>query len=40
MSFITDMVMPRMRGAELARELLRWKPVAKVIYMSGYLEPT
>jgi signal transduction histidine kinase/CheY-like chemotaxis protein len=36
---ITDMVMPRMRGAELARELLRWKPAVKVIYMSGYLEP-
>jgi signal transduction histidine kinase/ActR/RegA family two-component response regulator len=37
---ITDMVMPRMRGAELAREMQRWKPAAKVIYMSGYLEPT
>ena len=37
---ITDMVMPRMRGPELARELLRWKPAVKVIYMSGYLEPT
>ena len=36
---ITDMVMPRMRGSELARELLRWKPAAKVIYMSGYLDP-
>jgi DNA-binding NtrC family response regulator len=34
------MVMPRMRGPELARELLRWKPAVKVIYMSGYLEPT
>ncbi|HTW25351.1 MAG TPA: ATP-binding protein [Candidatus Baltobacteraceae bacterium] len=36
---ITDMMMPRMRGSELARELLRWKPGVKVIYMSGYLEP-
>ncbi len=37
---LTDMVMPRMRGPELARELLRWKPAVKVIYMSGYLEPS
>ena len=37
---LTDMVMPRMRGTELARELLRWKPAVKVIYMSGYLEPS
>ncbi len=36
---ITDIVMPRMRGPELARELLRWKPAVKVVYMSGYLEP-
>ena len=36
---ITDIVMPRMRGPELARELLRWKPGLKVVYMSGYLEP-
>lgn len=36
---ITDIVMPKMRGPELARELLRWKPGMKVVYMSGYLEP-
>jgi signal transduction histidine kinase/CheY-like chemotaxis protein len=36
---ITDMVMPRMHGPELARQLLRWTPRLKVIYMSGYLEP-
>jgi signal transduction histidine kinase/ActR/RegA family two-component response regulator len=36
---ITDIVMPKMRGPELARELLRWKPGVKVVYMSGYLEP-
>jgi len=36
---ITDIIMPKMRGPELARELLRWKPDVKVVYMSGYLEP-
>jgi signal transduction histidine kinase len=36
---VTDIVMPRMRGPELARQLLRWKPELKVVYMSGYLEP-
>ena len=36
---VTDIVMPKMRGPELARELLRWKPGVKVVYMSGYLEP-
>ncbi|HTX14397.1 MAG TPA: ATP-binding protein [Candidatus Baltobacteraceae bacterium] len=36
---ITDIVMPRVRGPELARQLLRWNPGLKVIYMSGYLEP-
>ncbi len=35
---ITDIVMPRMRGPELARELRRWKPDVKIVYMSGYLE--
>ena len=37
-SLITDIVMPRMRGPELARELRRWKPDVKIVYMSGYLE--
>jgi signal transduction histidine kinase/CheY-like chemotaxis protein len=36
---VTDIVMPKMRGPELARELLRWKPGVRVVYMSGYLEP-
>jgi signal transduction histidine kinase/CheY-like chemotaxis protein len=36
---VTDIVMPRMRGPELARQMLRWKPGLKVVYMSGYLEP-
>ena len=36
---VTDIVMPKMRGPELARELLRWKPGVKVVYMSGYLDP-
>ena len=38
-ALVTDIVMPRMRGPELARQLLRWKPGLKVVYMSGYLEP-
>jgi signal transduction histidine kinase/CheY-like chemotaxis protein len=36
---VTDIVMPKMRGPQLARELLRWKPGVKVVYMSGYLDP-
>jgi signal transduction histidine kinase len=36
---VTDVVMPRMRGPELARRLNRLKPELKVVYVSGYLEP-
>jgi DNA-binding NtrC family response regulator len=31
--------MPRMRGPELAKRLMRSQPRLKVIYISGYLEP-
>jgi signal transduction histidine kinase len=35
---VTDVVMPRMRGTELAMRLKRIHPDVKVVYMSGYLE--
>ncbi len=35
---VTDVVMPRMRGTELARKLKRRHPELKIVYMSGYLE--
>ncbi len=35
---VTDVVMPRMRGTELARKLKRYRPELKIVYMSGYLE--
>lgn len=35
---LTDVVMPQMRGPELARQLLTCRPNLKVIFMSGYLE--
>jgi signal transduction histidine kinase len=37
---VTDVVMPRMRGPELARRMKRLKPGLKVVYVSGYLEPS
>ncbi len=36
---VTDVVMPKMRGPELARRMKRLKPGLKVVYVSGYLEP-
>jgi signal transduction histidine kinase/CheY-like chemotaxis protein len=35
---VTDVVMPRMRGPELAQRLRRVNPAMKIVYMSGYLE--
>jgi signal transduction histidine kinase/CheY-like chemotaxis protein len=35
---VTDVVMPRMRGTELAQRLKRAHPAMKIVYMSGYLE--
>lgn len=35
---ITDVVMPKMRGPELAKQLKRLRPSLKVVYTSGYLE--
>ena len=35
---LTDVVMPRMRGTELAQRLKNLQPQIKVIYVSGYLD--
>jgi signal transduction histidine kinase len=35
---LTDVVMPKMRGTELAEKLKRDFPGIKIVYMSGYLE--
>ncbi|HYL86580.1 MAG TPA: ATP-binding protein [Candidatus Angelobacter sp.] len=35
---ITDVVMPKMRGPELAEQLKKLRPELKIVYMSGYLE--
>jgi two-component system cell cycle sensor histidine kinase/response regulator CckA len=36
---VTDVVMPRVNGPELVKELRRLRPGVKVLYMSGYPEP-
>jgi CheY-like chemotaxis protein len=36
---VTDVVMPRINGPELVKELHRLRPGVKVLYMSGYPEP-
>jgi CheY-like chemotaxis protein len=35
---LTDVVMPHMRGGELARRLTAQRPDLKVLFMSGYLD--
>ena len=36
---VTDVVMPYMKGPELARQLLARQPDLKVIFVSGYVAP-
>jgi signal transduction histidine kinase/CheY-like chemotaxis protein len=35
---VTDVVMPKVRGPELAKRLQATRPLIKVVFMSGYLE--
>jgi signal transduction histidine kinase/CheY-like chemotaxis protein len=39
-ALVTDVVMPKMRGPELAKRLRVTRPDLKVVFMSGYLEQT
>lgn len=36
---LTDMLMPRMGGEQLAREALRLRPDLPILFMSGHFEP-
>jgi PAS domain S-box-containing protein len=36
---ITDVIMPRMMGPELAAEIAALRPSTRIIYMSGYAQP-
>ena len=36
---VTDVVMPKVNGPELVKELLKFRPDVQVLYMSGYPEP-
>jgi two-component system cell cycle sensor histidine kinase/response regulator CckA len=35
---LTDVVMPRMKGGDLASELREIRPDLKVVFMSGYID--
>jgi two-component system, cell cycle sensor histidine kinase and response regulator CckA len=37
---VTDVVMPNMSGGQLARELEKFRPEAKVLFVSGYAGKT
>jgi two-component system, cell cycle sensor histidine kinase and response regulator CckA len=36
---LTDIIMPRMQGHELARQLRQQRPDLKVLYVTGYASP-